>query len=118
MLNTLPKWGWVGAGVLALAAGLQNAMVSNYSGAIIRTTHLTGVLTDLGVLIGHLLQGLKVDKARLKLFISILRSFILGGVAGAFFYRHWLGYAMFVPAGVIGFAALFYEMMRRRFLKN
>ena len=40
-----------------IAMGLQNGMVSAYSGAIIRTTHVTGALTDLGISLGHLLNG-------------------------------------------------------------
>jgi uncharacterized membrane protein YoaK (UPF0700 family) len=39
------------------ACGLQNAMVSTYSGAIIRTTHITGTVTDLGAMIGQYLRG-------------------------------------------------------------
>lgn len=64
----------------AMAAGLQNAMASTYSGAIIRTTHLTGVMTDLGVLIGHFIQGIKIDLRRLRLFLTLILSF-LGGYA-------------------------------------
>jgi uncharacterized membrane protein YoaK (UPF0700 family) len=37
----------------ALACGLQNAMVSNYSGSTMRTTHMTGMVTDLGIACSH-----------------------------------------------------------------
>ena len=36
------------------ACGLQNAMVTTYSGAIIRTTHVSGLFTDLGLMLGAL----------------------------------------------------------------
>lgn len=35
--------------------GLQNAMMSTYSGAVIRTTHVSGMFTDLGIFLGHFL---------------------------------------------------------------
>src|SRR5688500_14814344 len=38
---------------LCFAMGLQNAMVTRISGAIVRTTHLTGVLTDFGIELVH-----------------------------------------------------------------
>lgn len=38
--------------ILAYAMGLQNAMLRHTSGTIIRTTHITGVLTDIGIEIG------------------------------------------------------------------
>ena len=35
--------------LLCLAMGLQNSLVTRLSGAVVRTTHLTGVVTDLGI---------------------------------------------------------------------
>ena len=40
-----------------MALGLQNAMTTRFSGAVIRTTHLTGMTTDLGLLTAHWIQG-------------------------------------------------------------
>ena len=40
------------------ACGLQNAMVSTYSGAVVRTTHISGMFTDLGIFLGHAVRGL------------------------------------------------------------
>lgn len=39
---------YVGHYWVSVACGLQNAMISTYSGALIRTTHLTGLFTDIG----------------------------------------------------------------------
>lgn len=38
-----------GAYFAAMACGLQNRMATTYSGAVIRTTHVTGIVTDLGL---------------------------------------------------------------------
>ena len=40
------------------ACGIQNTMVSTYSGAVIRTTHVTGIVTDLGLALGHWLRAI------------------------------------------------------------
>ncbi|MCV5232039.1 DUF1275 domain-containing protein, partial [Escherichia coli] len=39
------------------ACGLQNAMITTFSGAVVRTTHMTGIITDLGIMIGESLRG-------------------------------------------------------------
>ena len=41
----------------AMACGLQNAMATTYSGAVVRTAHLSGMFTDLGIMLGHWLFG-------------------------------------------------------------
>ena len=90
------------------ACGLQNAMVSTYSGAVVRTTHLSGMFTDLGIFLGHALRGLPVDARRLRLCTLIISGFLAGGVAGAVAF-HRLGYpALFIPGGLVAAAALAY----------
>ena len=56
-----------------VAMGVQNAMVSHYKGTIIRTTHLSGVLTDLGLALGYCLRGLSVESVVL-FFIYLFSS--------------------------------------------
>ena len=92
------------------ACGLQNAMVSTYSGAVIRTTHVSGIFTDIGILLGHLLRGLEVDFLRIYLYLVIVSGFIGGGVAGAFAF-HVLSYqSLWIPAAITATTALSYEI--------
>ncbi len=63
--------------------GLQNAMVSHYKGTIIRTTHLSGVLTDLGLALGYIARGLKVENRRIILHLLIFSGFLIGGIIAA-----------------------------------
>lgn len=58
-----------------VAMGVQNAMVSHYKGTIIRTTHLSGVLTDLGLALGYRVRGLVVERRRVVLHLLILSGF-------------------------------------------
>lgn len=66
----------------AMACGLQNAMASSYRGLVLRTTHVTGIVTDIGVLIGQRLRRRKIRVWKLWLLLTLLISFFLGGVAG------------------------------------
>jgi uncharacterized membrane protein YoaK (UPF0700 family) len=94
------------------ACGLQNAMASTYSGAVLRTTHVSGTLTDLGIFIGHRLRGLPVDARRVRLLLTLVLSFLLGAVAGTWLF-HLLAYrALYVPAAVTGTIGVVYGVYR------
>lgn len=98
----------------ACACGLQNAMVSTYSGAVIRTTHVSGMFTDLGIFLGHALRGLPVDGRRLKLCLLVISGFLCGGVAGTLAFRA-LGYsALLFPASLTAVVAIAYGLYRLR----
>ena len=98
----------------SMAAGLQNAMASTYSDAIVRTTHLTGILSDIGALIGNRIRGGAVDNKRIYMLAIIFFSFISGGLFGAFYYYRMGALAMIIPAAIIGASAIFYEILRRK----
>ncbi len=97
-----------GLPLVALACGLQNAMSSSYCGLMIRTTHVTGIVTDIGVLIGHWLRHRKIVAWKLWLLIALFAGFLGGGVAGAFVH-HYLGFqALWIAAGGTFMAGLIY----------
>jgi uncharacterized membrane protein YoaK (UPF0700 family) len=116
LLGGLGVAGWLAeprpgaaAGLLCIVMGLQNATITKISGARIRTTHLTGMITDLGIELGKLAyEGVArgsqasppviADRGKLALLSALLGSFFLGGVAGA------LGYYWFGPAAALPIA--------------
>jgi uncharacterized membrane protein YoaK (UPF0700 family) len=67
----------------AAAAGLQNAMAASYRSLIIRTTHLTGVLTDIGFELGRIVSGKKRPDWQVLLLSCIVVAFTSGGIIGA-----------------------------------
>lgn len=79
---------------LCFTMGLQNALITKISRAEIRTTHLTGLTTDMGIEIGKLLywnrckateEGpARADLQRLWTQSILIGSFLMGGIAGAF----------------------------------
>jgi uncharacterized membrane protein YoaK (UPF0700 family) len=88
--------------------------VSTYSGAVVRTTHLSGMFTDLGIFLGHWLRGLPVDPRRLRLCLLIISGFFIGGIGGAAAF-HQLGYAaLLIPSALTAFTALAYGFFRWR----
>lgn len=96
----------------ACACGIQNAMVSTFSGAVVRTTHLSGMFTDLGIFLGHALRGLPVDARRLRLCVTVISGFLAGGVAGALGFRAFGYSALFIPAILTATASLSYVVYR------
>ncbi|WP_281830792.1 YoaK family protein [Vibrio nigripulchritudo] len=103
ILLSLAAWvltkGSISGHYLASAAcGLQNAMVTTYSGAVVRTTHMTGIITDLGLLLGARLRGEKPDRRKLGLFMALLFGFVIGGILGAYLFSIWAFNALLFPA--------------------
>ena len=88
--------------------GLQNAVITKISQARIRTTHLTGLITDLGIGLGKLLYvnrhpdmaPVQADRKRLKVHAQLVASFLVGGVAGALGFKY-LGYISTVPLAAL-----------------
>lgn len=88
--------------VLCFTMGLQNALITKVSRAEIRTTHVTGIVTDIGIEIGRFLYGLgdpaaaPANVAKLRLLGGLLLAFAVGGVAGAWAFKA-LGYSATLP---------------------
>lgn len=76
---------------LLFAMGMQNSLVTTISNAMVRTTHLTGLFTDLGIELSQLFFYKKNDQ-KLKLFssiklrLTIISFFFIGGLLGGIFY--------------------------------
>lgn len=101
----------------AMACGLQNAMVSSYSGSTMRTTHMTGMVTDLGIACGHFLRGATVDWFRFRLYGVLLLGFFAGGLIGALGYGRYGYDTLLFPAilsGVTGVGYTAYKHYDRR----
>ena len=98
----------------AAAIGLQNAMATTYSGAVVRTSHVSGMFTDLGITLGHALRGLPVARRRLWLCLVIITSFLAGGLLGALAFAA-LGYrALVLPALLTGVTGVWYVAWKHR----
>lgn len=107
---------WWMTAVAALAMGVQNATITRISSGVVRTTHLTGILTDLGHETAQLAvsrrlfgQGLRLGEGetrgpsvqRLVLLGSIFASFILGSACGAWMYLEAPRWSMLPPIALL-----------------
>lgn len=77
---------------LLFAMGLQNSLVTIISNSVVRTTHLTGLFTDLGIELSQLFffkDAKHHNKliASIKLRMSIISTFFFGGIIAGFFYH-------------------------------
>lgn len=76
---------------MLFAMGMQNALVTSISNSVVRTTHLTGLFTDLGIEIGQLFfytqpEQLKKLKSSILLRLAIISFFFLGCLVGGYGY--------------------------------
>jgi len=112
------------AGGLLFAMGLQNSLVSMVSGSVVRTTHLTGTFTDLGIELGQLFQKTaedkKVLKSRIKLRSAIIFFFMCGALAGAYLFKLLSFHAFFIPLAILAFTLLadVYRITFKRYYKH
>jgi len=116
--------------LLCFIMGLQNAIVTKISRAEIRTTHMTGVITDLGIELGRLFywnrvrdpalgHPVRADRERMAVLGTILGLFFAGGLAGAWAFKA-IGYSAVLPvAAVLAIVALppLWPDLRQRLLR-
>lgn len=107
-----------GAYSAACACGLQNALATRYSGAVVRSTHLTGILTDIGMMLGDALRGREVDKREMLLFTLITVGFVLGAGLGSVFFGVFGFAALCVPAVSCWLLALVYRVYKKHIDAN
>ncbi|HOX83677.1 MAG TPA: YoaK family protein [Chryseolinea sp.] len=105
---------------LLFAMGLQNSLVTRISNAIVRTTHLTGLFTDLGIDLSQLFfyrqkeeQGKLISTIKLRL--RIITFFFLGGLIGGIFYSYSGMYVLFIPATML-IIGLYYDNLKFKLL--
>lgn len=104
------------ANMLLFAMGLQNSYVTRISGAIVRTTHLTGLFTDLGIDISQMFfprfyPNRKRILAHIRLRLQIIGFFFLGGIIGGILYFNLgMGINTLFAGGLILVSSLMYDI--------
>lgn len=106
---------------LLFAMGLQNALVTSISNAQVRTTHLTGLFTDLGIELSQIFFFKKEEqrvrlKSSIKLRLVIISFFFLGCVLGGYAYTS-MGTMTLMIAVASLLAGLVYSSVKVRLMK-
>ena len=96
--------------VLSFTMGLQNALVSKISSSQIRTTHMTGIVTDIGIELGKLFywnrtgspfeSRVRANRIKLRLLSTLLGAFIGGGIVGAAGFKY-IGFVWVTPLALL-----------------
>eukprot|EP00929_Paragymnodinium_shiwhaense_P049463 TRINITY_DN2494_c1_g1_i1.p1 TRINITY_DN2494_c1_g1~~TRINITY_DN2494_c1_g1_i1.p1 ORF type:complete len:458 (+),score=96.23 TRINITY_DN2494_c1_g1_i1:118-1491(+) len=126
---------WLAAYLQSMACGLQNGMCTAHFGAVVRTTHLTGLITDCGLTIGRLMSivlrnrcqtrnfgpmdwaEFGVDVRKMGVFISLLFGYIGGVLVGATM-ADLLGIdALFIPASITGCGGIAYAIAKSKWTR-
>lgn len=93
--------------LLCFIMGLQNAIITKLSNSVIRTTHVTGLVTDIGIELGKLFYWnrtkdqedpdfVRANREKLRLLTLLLTMFFIGGFIGALGFKH-IGFASTIP---------------------
>jgi len=94
--------------VLLFTMGLQNSTVASISGGVVKTTHVTGLFTELGMELALLLRGVlgrnPVLTFKLTLHLTVLGGYLFGGVVGGLIYLQYKYAVLFLAAGVLASA--------------
>jgi len=104
---------------MLFAMGIQNSLVTNISRSTVRTTHLTGLFTDLGIELSQLFfykkpEDVKRLKTSIYLRLSIITFFFIGCFFGGFSYK-FIGIKTLLIAAFFLFVALLYDYIRLKF---
>lgn len=103
--------------LMLFAMGLQNGLTASISNFSVKTTHLTGTTTDLGVLFSMFTKKeFRQNEAligKAKLLLSITISYVIGAIIAGFTYVH-LGFKMFYAVSLVLVIIIVYDMYKLR----
>jgi len=107
---------------LLFAMGMQNSLVTTISNATVRTTHLTGLFTDLGIELSQLFFYKKNEQkvklySSIKLRFTIISFFFLGGLLGGIFYPTLKLYILAI-AGIILIIGIISDYIKLKLLMH
>ncbi len=117
LMQSLPNILAIG---LLFAMGIQNALVTKISNAVVRTTHLTGLFTDLGIETSQLFFRQSQEKRNklkinIRLRIRIISFFFIGGILAGILFKHIQILSLIIPASLLTIG-LIYDVFKFKLL--
>ena len=101
--------------LFAFIMGLENGMVVSFQGVVVRMTHMSGNVTDLGVYVGYKLKRNKNERLITGLIpFMAITSFIIGGIIGVLSYKAIQNWVFTVMAVIYILLAILYFVLRSK----
>lgn len=101
--------------LMIFAMGLQNGLTASISNSIVKTTHLTGTTTDLGVLFAMFTKPKYRNNRQLRgkasLLSTIASAYVIGAVSAGFIYVH-IGFRLFYIVSIFLVIVIFYDFYK------
>lgn len=107
--------------LLLFSMGVQNSLVTKISNSLVRTTHLTGLFTDLGIECSQLFFYSEVSQKKnlyssIRLRLTIITFFFLGGISGGLIYST-IGIRVLLFAGLLLLIGIVLDYLKLRIIK-
>lgn len=98
----------------AMANGIQNSVTSTLTGNLCRTSHFTGISSDMGTFMGQILAGNKANEYKLQVFLGLAASFFLGSYVAYSIGKEFGSMSLLFSAGLYGLIIVLYESLARK----
>ncbi len=107
--------------LLCFTCGIQNGTIATVSRSVVRTTHLTGITTDLGIGLIRILNRHKIseqipDEGKANLMrLGIICSFGIGSILGGFLFSYWAYWGFLAPlmtSGILFASMLYFQLIK------
>ena len=92
----------------AMGSGLQNGITTIYSNNVLRTTHMTGTATDIGLVLGTIAHAKNDEIWRLYVLVPSFITYFLGACFGASIFNSWGKYSLTFSVVLLFFIGLLY----------
>ncbi|MGF1636321.1 MAG: YoaK family protein [Cyclobacteriaceae bacterium] len=99
---------------LLFSMGYQNGLVATITNGVVKTTHLTGLFTDLGIALSlwsrKSQRKIKALQQKLQLQIVIAFTYFTGGLIGGFIFAS-MGFSVFYFASLAMLITIVYDLV-------
>ena len=117
ILYSIARNTWVFFYYLPFMMGVQNGLFISYKGVVVRTSHVSGSVTDAGVYLGHCLRGKKEEHWKGLFCFYMVLAFLIGGFFGVELYVILKSKVFVLAAFGYMFIAGVYFFLRHRCIK-
>ncbi len=107
---------WLAVFLASFACGMQNALATHYRGMVLRTTHVTGLLTDFGAFVGMKLRGRFIPMWKCIVPVLLSLFFFLGAGFGAALSLAYRGLSLYLLAAIYLLGGLSWSFIKRMVL--